>query len=186
VLRAWATVLASALTLLAASLVFLTSRRAVVVAAGLPAIALVGYAGSWRTGAGGTASHLALLAALVVVLAGGSKQPSRRWLVLIGLLAVLPVVPYFAPALGLDLFPALLLAAGVISIVWAVIDARPTIAMIVFLLGFYLPMAADELTRGAIPLYVLPYVAVLTGIALPAVWLLRRQSAHPGRPTPTS
>jgi hypothetical protein len=182
VLRAGATVLASALTLLTVGLVFLTSRRALVLAAALPAVALTAYVGSWRTGAGGTAFHLALLAALVA-LVRGSQRPSRRWLLLVGLLAVSAVVPYITPPFGYFSLAGMLLAVAGVSLAWAVIDARPAIAVIAFFLGLYLPTAVEELTTGAFPVFVLPYLAVLTGIAAPAVWLLRRQSAHGGRPT---
>lgn len=174
----WPTLLAAALTLLTVGLALLTSRRALVLAAALPAAAVVCYAGLWSPGAGATAFNLALLAALVA-LVGGSKRPSRRWFVLVGLLAVLPALP---DTIGPASFGALLLAVSAVSIVWAVIDARPAIAVVVFFLGLYLPIAANALTMGAIPVFVL-YLGVLTVIGVPAVWLLRRQSAHPGRPT---
>jgi hypothetical protein len=179
----WPSLLVSALTLVAAGLALLTGRRSVVLAAALPAAAVLSYAGPWNPGASGTAFHLALLAALVA-LVGGSKRPSRRWLVLISLLAVLPVVPYLVPALGSG-YLGVLLAVGVVSTVWAVIDARPAVAVIVFLLGFYLPLAVNEVAMGAIPTFALPYLGVVAVFGVPALWLLRRQSAHPSRPAQT-
>ena len=113
------------------------------------------------------------------------ERPSRRWLVLVGFLAVLPVVPDIVPAVAPVYLGVLLLAVGVVSIVWAVIDARPAIAVIVFFLGFYLPLAVNEVAMGAIPTFALPYLGVLAVIGVPALWLLRRQSAHPSRPAQT-
>jgi len=76
--------------------------------------------------------------------------------------------------------------AAAAAIVWAVIDARPAIAVSVFILGLWLPIAVDNLVQGMIPVYIWPYLVITTVIAAPAVWLLGRQSAHAGRPTPTS
>jgi len=178
-------VLASALTLGPVALAFMTSRRAVVLAAALPAAAVMWYAGPWYSVFSPAAVHLVFLAALValVTLARRSKRPRRRWLVGVGILAALPIVPEFAPQLRFD-WPlyGVLLAPIAISIVWAVIDARLAIAVIVYFLGFYLPVAIQELMRGTFPVFVLPYLGILTGIGGPALWLLRRQSAHPGRP----
>jgi hypothetical protein len=186
--RPWPAVVASALTLVPVALGFLTGKRVAVLAAALPAAALMWYAGPWYGVSSPVALHLVLLAAVValVTLPRGGKRPSRRWLVLIGVLAVSPVVPYFVPALGRLPFGALLVAVGAVSIVWAVIDARPAIAVIVFFLGVYLPLAAQELRMGTFPVGVLPYLGILTVIGVPALWLLRRQSAHRGPPTPTS
>ena len=157
-----------------------------VLAAALPAAAVVWYAGPWYGVFSAAAFHLVLLVALValVALARGSKRPSRRCLVGVGILALVPILPEFAPQLRIDwLLYGVLLAPTALSIVWAVIDARPAIAVIVYSLGFYLPLAAEELRMGTFPLFVLPYLGILTVIGVPALWLLRRQSAHPGRPT---
>jgi hypothetical protein len=53
-------------------------------------------------------------------------------------------------------------------------------------LGLWLPPAVGSLVQGFNPVYLWPYLVITTVIAVPAVWLLRRQSAHPGRPTPAS
>ena len=179
----WPILLASALVLLAVALVCLNGGRALVLAAGLPAGALVCYAGPWAPG-GYMVIHLVFLAALLALVAlPGGRRMSRRWLVGVGVLAVLPVLPYFGRGSGTVLYGVLLLTIGAVSIVWAVIDARPAVAVIAFLTVFYLPILASDLARGAFPLFVLPYVGVLTVLAVPALWLLRRQSAHAGRPT---
>jgi hypothetical protein len=179
--RPWPTVLASALILVPVALAFLTSRRAVLLAAALPAAAVVWYAGPWYGVFSPVAFHLVFLAALValVTLARRSKRPRRRWLVGVGILAALPILPEFAPQLGRDWFLyGVLLAPAAISIVVAAIDARPAIAVIVYFLGFYLPAAVHELMRGTFPVFVLPYAGMLTVIGAPALWLLRRQSAR--------
>lgn len=179
--RPWPTVLASALMLGPVALAFLTSRRAVVLAAALPAAAVMWYAGPWYGVFSPVAFHLVFLAALValVTVARGRKRPRRRWLVGVGILAALPILPEFAPQLGFAWFLyGVLLAPTAISIVLAVIDARLAIAVIVYFLGFYLPGAVQELTRGTFPVFVLPYAGILTVIGAPALWLLRRQSGR--------
>jgi hypothetical protein len=185
----WQIVLAAVLTLLAVSLAFLTSKRGMVLAAALPVAAIACYAGPWGPGIfGAVAFRLVLLAALVALVPqpARSARLSRRWLVLIGVLAVFPAIPAAETPYGPFLYEVPLLAIAAISIGWAAIDARPAIAVIVYFLGFYLPIAADELTMGAIPVVVvivLPYLVGLTVIGVAAVWVLRRQSARPGRPT---
>ena len=172
--------------LVAVGLAWLTRRRVVVLAGALPAAVAVCVAGTWHGYAlGGPVVALASLAAMVA-LADNSKPPSRRWLVLIGIFTLLPIVAEVEPPVGPDSFVVLLLAAGAFGVVWAVTDARPTIAMSVFLIGTWLPTAVDFLVQGSSPLlYIWPYLAISAALAIPAVWLLRRQSAHRGPPTPT-
>jgi hypothetical protein len=123
----------------------------------------------------------------MVALSGLSKPPGRRWLVLIGFFAVLPIVAEVEPPVGPFLFDGLLLMGGAVGIVWAVIDARPAIAMSAFFLGTtWMPNAVGDLTQGSSLVYLWPYLAISAVFAVPAVWLLRRQSARPARPTPTS
>ncbi len=179
----WPNLLASALTLLAVALALLTGRRAVILAAALPAAAVVCYVGPWDpANVGFTAAHLVFLAALVA-LAGGTRQ-SRRWLMLVGLLALLPLAAGIGPQYGPVLYGALFTAAG-ISVVWAVIDARPAIAMVLFFLALWLPMAVTNLIQGFTAAIALTALVIVTVVAVPALWLLRRQSAHQGRPTQT-
>ncbi|HTX82565.1 MAG TPA: hypothetical protein VME44_10325 [Streptosporangiaceae bacterium] len=180
----WPNLLASALTLLAVGLALLTGRRAVVLGAVIPAAAVVCYVGPWDPGTGATtAAHLVFLAALVA-LAGGSKRPSRGWLLPVGLLTVLPLLPDIGPQFGPVLFGVLLLAVVAVSIAWAVIDARPAIAMSVLFLALWLPAAVNDLMLGLGPaMTIVPALVIATIVGVAALWLLRRQSAHPGRLT---
>jgi hypothetical protein len=177
----WPILLAWVLTLLAVGVAMLTSRRAMVLAAALPAAAVACYAGPWGASASvGIGTHLVCLAGLVA-LAGG-KRPLRRWLVPVGLLAALPAVSLIQPAFGFLLYAPLLFSIAGISIMWIVIDARPAIAMLVFFLALWLPFAVVNLVQG-FGLLAVPELVIATVVGVPAVWLLRRQSAHPGRPT---
>jgi hypothetical protein len=180
----WPILLASSLMLLAVGLALLTSRRAVVLAAALPAAAVVWDVSPWSPGNAATAMHVALLAA-VVALAGGSKRPRPHWLVLVGLLAVVPLVPFIGPQSGPVLYGALLFMIAAISIAWAVIDARPAIAISAFFLALWLPAAVTNLMLGFTSAIAVPDLVTATAVGVAALWLLRRQSAHPGRPTRT-
>jgi hypothetical protein len=170
------------LPLIAVTLVlaWMGCRRAIVLAGALPAAAAVVIAGSWRFGGFGFAvTELSCLAALVALT--GAKRPDRRWLWLIGLIVfdqLLRGTGEYSLAI-----PGtwLLLSLALVSIAWLAIDARPAIAMLVVLLAMLLPLTADDLATGMI-WSVLLLLIPGTVIAV-AVWRLRRQSAHPGRPT---
>jgi hypothetical protein len=186
----WPVLLASVLTFVAVVLALVTGSRIVVLAAVLPAAAAVCYAGPWTTRALEYAAavlpilavHLALLAALVA-LAGTGKRLSRGLLVLVGLFAVLPVVGRLAvPFLGAA-FGLLLLSAVAASIVWAVIDARPAMALVVLFLALFLPLAIGDLLQGFGVVSAVPELVITSVVAGGALWLLRHQSAHPGRPS---
>ncbi len=184
----WPILLASVLTFVAVGLALVTGRRIAVLAAALPAAAALCYSIPRTTGVIGDAAavlallaaRLALLAALVA-LAGGSKRPSRGWLVLVGLFGVMPFALDFGVPIWLAAFGTLLPSVVAVSIVWAVIDARPAMAMVVFFVALWLPPAVSNLMQGdgfAISSQALVIVTIVGGGAL---WLLRRQSAHPGR-----
>jgi len=172
------------LPLIPMALAWVSRRRVVVLAGALPAAAAIGYAGPWHgIGVGSTVDGLACLAALVA-LAGHADRPSWRWLWLAGLLAIAPPAaavawPYGVLVLAMLL---LLLALSIASFAWIAIDARPAIAMAVFLAALQLPLTIGYLATDAgiqvATLYLLVVMAV-------AVWRLRCQSAHPGGPTPT-
>jgi hypothetical protein len=180
---AWPELLAGALIFVAVGLAWLTGRRMAVLAGVLPASAALCIAGTWHQYAlSETVVPLVSLAALVA-LSDNRELPSRRWLVPIALLAVMPLGTYFGLLTGPYVFQTLEVTIAAAAIVWAVIDARAAIAVSVFVLGLWLPMAVDSLVQGFIPVYLWPYPAITTVIAVPAVWLLRRQSAHQGRPS---
>jgi hypothetical protein len=170
------------LSLIPVALVWLSRRRAVVLLGALPAAAATCYAGPWQgIGVGSTVVGLACLAALVA-LAGSAERPSWRWFWPLGLLAIAPllvaVAGRFAPIWAGAILAAL--AVSILSIAWMVIDARPAIAMAVFVLAFQLQLT---ISLGVVsPLFALVVIAI-TAVA---VWRLRRQSAHRGQPTPTS
>jgi hypothetical protein len=128
-LLAWGPILATV------GLVWLTGSRVVVLAGALPSAAAVCVADSWhRYALGAPVVALASLAAMVA-LSGHGKPPNRRWLALIGFFATLPIVAEVEPPAGPYVFEVLLLPAGAVGIVWAVVDARPAIAMSVFLVN---------------------------------------------------
>jgi hypothetical protein len=182
----WPELIASALILVTVLLAWLSRRRIVVLAGALPAGAAACIAGTWHPyGLGDTVVPLVSLAALVA-LSHNRELPSRRWLMPIGLIALVPLVLNIEPQVGPYVFETLQLTVAAAAIVWAVIDARPAVAVSVFVLGLWLPIAVDNLVQGMVPVYIWPYLVITTLMAVPAVWLLRRQSAHPSRPTPTS
>jgi hypothetical protein len=170
------------LPLVPIALMWLSRRRVVVLLSALPAAAAACYVGPWHGfGVGSTVVRLACLAALVA-LAGTAERPSWRWFWPLGLVAIAPLLVTAAGrfatfATGVTL-AALVLALSVISIAWMVIDARPAIAMAVFLLAIQLPITIGLLAMGdhspVAPLFAL----LLTGITAVAVWRLRRQSAR--------
>lgn len=174
------------LSLIPVALVWLSRRRVVVLLGALPAAAATCYAGPWQgIGVGSTVVGLACLAALVA-LAGYAERLSWRWFWQLGLLAIAPLLVAaagrFAP-IAADVIVAAgvivaALAVSILSIAWMVIDARPAIAMAVFLLAIQLSLMISLLAMGdrsvASPLFALVVIAI-TAVA---VWRLRRQSAR--------
>jgi hypothetical protein len=172
------------LSLIPVALVWLSRRRVVVLLGALPAAAATCYAGPWQSiGVGSTVVGLACLAALVA-LAGYAERPSWFWP--LGLLAIAPLLlavagRFATSSAGLILVAGLILAAlavTILSIAWMVIDARPAIAMAVFLLASQLSLTISLLAMGdrsvASPLVALVVIAI-TAVA---VWPLRRQSGR--------
>jgi hypothetical protein len=173
------------LVALAVLLSFLAGRK-LVLAGALAAGVLPAYSGL----SGGTAivpvlAVLLPLAALVA-LAGGTERPPRAWLGLAGLAAVVPVL---LGGLATSAAEMTSLSAEARNWLWAFmvvaavasigLDARPAVALAVYfgLLGlfqlpFQLPSAVQH---GDIPpVSVLLLVAAV--LAVPAVWVLRRQT----------
>jgi hypothetical protein len=176
----WPTLMAVVLIAATVVLAWVSSRRGIVLAgAAAGAFVLAWY---WPSGGAGVAvTELACLAVLIAL--AGRERPDRRWLWLIGPIALAGLLMYTdADAFGFVAL-LLLLALVVVSIAWLPIDARPAIAMVVFLLGIWLSAAMNNLALGSAGfLTELPFAAICTAVAVPAVWRLRRQSAHPGRP----
>jgi hypothetical protein len=169
-------------------LAWVSRHRAVVLALALPAAAATVLAGPWQWGgSGAAATDLAALAALVAL--AGAKRPDRRWLWFIGLIVLARLLIPGLPGHGFEtlgfLGLSLLLATALASIVWLAVDARLAIAMVVFLLGLWLPSGVNNLATGAGISAGVPLLAVCAAMSILAVWRLRRQSADPGRPTPT-
>jgi hypothetical protein len=178
--RAWLLLLAGALFLAAVTLTWVRSRRdvrlAITIAAALAAVLPValaradGYSALFAWGP--PIPQVACLAALW--LAGRGDRPGRAWLwpaVLV--IALLPVAWFVLPLLVLELIAAMV----VISLLWVVIDARPAVAMAVFLLALWLPMGIAGLVDG----FSLPTAAPLLIVSVLApfpVWRLHRQSAR--------
>jgi hypothetical protein len=162
------------------ALAWRSRRRLLVLVGALPAAAAIIYAGPWQgLAVGFSVVRLACLAALVA-LAGYPERPGWRWCWPVGLLAAAPLLLVVAGRgrlTGVNLV-ALVLALSLISVVWMVIDARPAIAMAVFLLAIQLPITIGFLAMGdwspVSPLFLL-IVIVITAVA---VWRVRRQSAR--------
>jgi hypothetical protein len=158
------------------TLTWLSRRRLVVLGSALPAAAATCYAGPWQGSTiGSTVVDLACLGVLVA-LAGHVERPGWRWFWPLGLLAIVPL----PLALTGRLFPlyllALVLALSVLSIAWMVIDARPAIAMAVFLLAIQLPVTIGFLAIGDWSLVSALFLLIVPGTTAVAVWRLRRQS----------
>lgn len=175
-LAAWPLLLEGALVGLAVALVWVSSRKAVLAAGMMAAAVAVSVAGPWQWLFGWPVPELACLGTLAL-LAGRDKRPGRIWLAPVLLAVSWLLVAYlragvwpFSPVAPLE-------ALGLLGLLWVVIDARPAIAMAVFLLADLLPVGISGLVPpfdlgAAMPmLIVIPLAAV-------AVWQLHRQSAR--------
>jgi len=170
------------LPLLPIAVIWLSRRRLIVLAAALPAVAATCYAGPWQgIVIGSTVGRLASLAALVA-LAGYAERPGWRWFWPLGLLAIAPLPLAIIGWLAGVYLVVPLLALGILSIAWIVIDARPAIAMAVFLLAIQLPVTIGLLAAGAGFQLSTLFALIVIAMTAVAVWRLRRQSADPGRP----
>jgi len=181
----------AALIIVTLVLAWLSRRRAIVLAGALPAAAALAAVDGGRSDSASFGSSVMELACLAVLIAvAGKERPGRGWLWLIGPIALAGLLTAWAlPATGLAtlmgaLVLCLLVTLAVVSLALVAIDARPAIAMAVFLLGIWLAAAIGNLGMGAAAIETgLPYLGVCAAVAAAAVWRLRRQSAHPGRPT---
>jgi len=160
------------------ALAWVSSPRGVVVAAAVPAAVAMSLAGPWRPVAfGWPITELACLLA-VVLLAGRGERPGDRWLWAVGLVAAVPLVSGLMPDVGKLAFGALLVALGILSVLWIVVDARPAIATVIFLLAFWLPSGIDNLTKGVGIAPGVPLLVIVTAVAAVGIWRLHRQSAR--------
>jgi hypothetical protein len=171
----WPVLVVGTMVGVAVALVWMSSRRGVLLAAAIVAAIAVSLAGSWQSWFDWPITELACLA-VVLLLAGRAERPGRGWLWPVALLAAFQLVQYAAPGFWLLAFLALLGAMGIVSLLWVVIDARPAIVVAVFLLALWLPTWIVELAVGpgigtAVPLL------IVTAVSAVAVWRLRRQSA---------
>jgi hypothetical protein len=184
----------AALIIVTLVLAWLSRRRAIVLAGALPAVAALAAVGSWRSDEasfGSTVMELACLGVLIAV--AGTERPGRRWLWLIGpiglagLLAA-STLPATGPAAATGvLVLCLLVTLAMVSVALVPIDARPAIAIAVFLLGLWLSAAIGNIGLGsAVFSSGLPFLGICTAVTAAAVWRLRRQSAHAGRPARSS
>jgi hypothetical protein len=173
----WLLLAVAVLVGLAVAVVWLSGRRSPLLAAAIAAAAAVALAGAWRpTALGWPVTELACLAVLAV-LAGRGERPGVRWLWPVALVAALPLIAGISSEVGKIMFGVLLLAFGVVSVLWVFIDARPAIATAMFLLAFWLPSGIDNLARGLGIAPGVPLLVLLTLVMALALWRLRRQSA---------
>jgi len=166
------------LSLIPVALVWLSGRRHVVLLSTLPAAAATSYAGPWQGFLiGSPVVRLAYLAVLVV-LAGYAERPTARWVWPVGLLAIAPLLLGVAGRLAGVYILLAVLAFAILCIGWMVIDARPAIAMAVFLLGLQLFNTIGFLAIGGGFEPPALFGLVMSAITAVAVWRLRRQSAR--------
>jgi hypothetical protein len=197
----WLANATGALCLALALAPWLGSRAAAALA--IPAGALVAY-GELRETHGSTAvawlAEFLIVVAALAALSWGPVRLPRSWLWLpcafpLALVAgrlLPPPSPRLESFLVLSplllLGPLLLLA--VVVVCWLVTDARPAFALcLAVLLGAVVPtlpfLVYDGSLRIALVMALLPYVAIVLPVLLPAAWLLlRRQKAPSRRPFP--
>jgi hypothetical protein len=153
------------------------SRRLLVMIAVIAASVALVLAAVWQHGSVvWSVPELACLAA-VALLADRTERPGRRWFLLVAVAAAVPLQAYVVPGVWPLSFLALLEAMGAVSLLWVLVDARPAIATVVFLLAMLLPPGIGGLAAGPdigaeVPLLIVMAVAAI------AVWQLHRQSAR--------
>jgi hypothetical protein len=173
----WPLLLSGALIGLAVTLAWARSRRSVLVAAVIVAAVAVSLTTHWRFVPGWPVAELGCLAALAL-LEGRSARLGRGWLWPVALVVGWLAAEYLVPAAGLGSNLALTgaEALGILSLLWAVIDARPAVAMAVFLLANWLAMGIASLVPPFDIPAALPLLIVIA-LGTVVVWRLRRQSA---------
>lgn len=165
-----------------------SAPRVIVIAAALAASAAVAIFGFANSELLGTPLLQALALAGLAALASRAGHPSLGWLLLPGLIAF-SWVPlqlgvgvgygWLGYALALFIPPGLpLLSLVVGGVLWIGIDARLVVAVLTYFAVIGLQAPVTEIPSGFSVLASLPYLVVVIALAAPAVWLLRRQSAH--------
>jgi hypothetical protein len=165
------------LMLVTVALVWLSGRRGIVLCGALPAAAAASYAGMWHAAAAATdITYLACLAAMVA-LANGRCRPGWRWLWPVGLAAAVPLLAAQAPVLA----ATVLLTVAALGLGSMALDARLAVAISVYLMAQMLPVAINAVGPGGGVFDLVPLLVIVAVLTAPATWLLRRQSARPGR-----
>jgi hypothetical protein len=120
---------------------------------------------------------------VLAVLGRREARPSWRWLWLPGSVIATSVLVESVGTLFLlsyALSPFTLTGLEVTAVgalVWMAIDARLMVVVLTFLAAIGL-----QVTVGGVPVaFSLGFILIMTAIATPAIWLLRRQSARPLR-----
>jgi hypothetical protein len=176
----WPQVIGTGLSVACALIAWVRRGRAIVLTFALPAAAAFVIDVPWRPVNGPLVTELACIAVLIAL--GGGERPNRGWLWPIGVV-FLVVVMAFGGTDQATLLDTCLVCLVFASIVLLAIDARPVIALAVFLLALFLPATIDELAFGVIPPVGVPLPTAICGAAAAlGIWRLRRQSAHRGRP----
>jgi len=172
-------------------LAWVSRRRSLVLIGALPAAVVVSIDAPWRSGNIQPAVTLLVCVAALIALAGGSERPGRHWLWLVGIsgagafvaAAAWPSYSFTAAALT-----TLLIAGIAVCVAWISVDARPAIAVAVYLLLVWVPTMFTSSPAGFLAMIEseLPVLAVISGVTGLALWRLRRQSAHGGGPGATA
>jgi len=176
----WPMFVADALVLVAVALTWVTSGRTIRLAGPIAAAVamLLPPAVSGVLGSSASAWPIPELAclSLLAVFAVRGERPGWRWALPVAVVGAIGAVEYLVPgSWSVSLF-VLVEAIGAVSLLWAVVDARPGVATAVFLLALWLPLGIENFVGypdigAAVPALIAIAVAAI------AVWRLRRQSA---------
>lgn len=174
----WPLLPAGALVLAAVAMVWVSNRRALVLAGAVAASAAVAVSlvPAWPRGFALIIVDFACLAALALPV-GRDVRPGRGWLWPLTLVGLFPLVNYLLPGVSVTMLLWLLASLGIVSLLWVAIDARPAVAMAVFVLALWLPPQIANLWLGPDIGALVPLLIVMP-LAAVALWLLRQQSAR--------
>ncbi len=196
----WTPILGPLLTLVVVLVAWFSRRRIAVLAAALPAAAAFlipltascsvrlaghcyGYAqfGQPVRGIGFYESVIQLSCMTCLVTLAGSGEPRRSgWLVPLGLVLLSPALLELGGGVA-EVTAVLVLAVAAVSIAWIVVDARPMIAVCVFVLADWLGGGGNLLTLISSPAVTVVLLPGLGAALALAIWRLRYQSARTPR-----